>query len=172
MTFFKFSFPLFILFYLQVGKAADAQLMRNQLQLEAELTSQVKKELLQILKKDEFVISSSIKLKSYKVTKVLEKESHINKRPKHSKEQEILPGFYDTNKSDTDVINEQVRRVYGHETKTEIQKANLRVLVDENVSDIRLDAAKKLLTLRLTNSFDGKIDVQFISTDIKPKRLQ
>ena len=71
MTFFKFSFPLFILFYLQVGKTADAQLMRNQLQLEAELTSQVKKELLQILKKDEFVISSSIKLKSYKVTKVL-----------------------------------------------------------------------------------------------------
>ena len=51
----------------------------------------------------------------------------------------------------------------------QIQKANLRVLVDENVSDIRLDAAKKLLTLRLTNSFDGKIDVQFISTVIKPK---
>ena len=42
-------------------------------------------------------------------------------------------------------------------------------MVDENVSDIRLDAAKKLLTLRLTNSFDGKIDVQFISTVIKPK---
>lgn len=150
------------------SQAADAQLMRTQLQLEAELSSQVKKELLQIFKKDEFIISSSIKLKSYKVTKVLEKESNINKRPQVSRDQEILPGFYEPFKNEGGVFNEQVRKVYGYETRTEIQKAEMRILVDENVSDIKLEAAKKLVTLRLNNSFDGKMTVQFISTILKP----
>jgi hypothetical protein len=136
--------------------------------LEAELSSQIKKELLQIFKKDEFVVSSSIKLKSYKVTKILEKESSINKGPPASKEQEILPGFYEPTKNKGEIFNEQVRKVYGHETKTEIQKVELRILVDENVSDIKLEAAKKLVTLRLNNSFDGKMTVQFISTILKP----
>ena len=63
-------------------------------------------------------------MKSYRVTKVLEKESHINKKPQNKgREQEILPGFYDSNISTiSEVENEQVRQVYGHETKTELEK--------------------------------------------------
>ena len=166
------AFLIFLLLSsVRVLFAQEASLMRNQLQLENELNSQVRKELLQIFKKEEFIISSSIKLKSYRVTKVLEKESHINKKPQNKgKEQEILPGFYDSDTSTTnEVENEQVRRVYGHETKTELEKAQLKVLVDESVTDTRLDAAKKLLTQRLTNSFGGKIDIQFLPAVLKPK---
>ena len=156
---------------LRVAFTQEASLMRNQLQLESELNSQVRKELLQIFKKEEFIISSSIKLKSYRVTKVLEKESHINKKPQNEgKEQEILPGFYDSDlSSSSEVANEQIRRVYGHETKTDLEKAQLKVLVDESVTDARLEAAKKLLTQRLTNSFGGKIDIQFLPAVLKPK---
>jgi len=172
----RLKFLWTLLFFLALSgikytSAQEASLMRNQLQLENELNSQVRKELLQIFKKEEFIISSSIKLKSYRVTKVLEKESHINKKPQNkNKEQEILPGFYDSaSTTSNEVANEQVRRVYGHETKTDLEKAQLKVLVDESVSDVRLDAAKKLLTQRLTNSFGGKIDIQFLPAVLKPK---
>ena len=122
---------IFSLLFCGLGSisAQEANLMRNQLQLENELNSQVRKELLQIFKKEEFIISSSIKLKSYRVTKVLEKESQINKKPQTTKkEQEILPGFYDSTPTPTEEVSntEQVRRVYGHETKTELEKCPIK----------------------------------------------
>ena len=96
-------FLIFLLFSGPKGALTqEASLMRNQLQLESELNSQVRKELIQVFKKEEFIISSSIKLKSYRVTKVLEQESQINKQPKKKgSEQEILPGFYDSAPSTT-----------------------------------------------------------------------
>lgn len=156
---------------IKVTFSQDASLMRNQLQLENEFNSQVRKELLQIFKKEEFIISSSMKLTSRRITKVLEKESHINKKPQgQDQKQVILPGFYDSAPSTVnEVSNEQVRRVYGYETKTDLEKGQLKVLVDESVSDTRIDAAKKLLTQRFTNSFGGKIEIQFLPAVLKPQ---